>query len=163
LGSPLKLGPGLLWHSFGYTADAKPAFCGVERVDRTAYERYLAAFNARDYDGVCDFYAEPMDLEFFGIALRSRQDLKRFYGFLHSYVKESVTVRNFASSPTLTAVDAVVRLEAFRDLDRDTLSANGYGQLFPIKAGEVQELRQFIFYTLADGKITRTECTLAPS
>lgn len=132
-------------------------------MDRAAYDRYLAAFNARDYDGVCDFYAEPMDLEFFGISLRSRQDLKRFYGFLHSYVKESVTVRNFASSPTLTAVDAIVRLEASRDLDRETLSANGYGQLFPIKAGEVQELRQFIFYSLAGGKIIKTECALAPN
>ena len=132
-------------------------------MNRADYDRYLAAFNARDYDGVCDFYAQPMNLEFFGISLRSREDLKRFYRFLHSYVKESVRVRNFASSPTLTAVDAIVRLEAFRDLDREALVANGYGQLFPIKAGEVQELRQFIFYTLADGKIIKTECTLAPS
>lgn len=131
-------------------------------MNRADYDRYLAAFNARDYDGVCDFYAQPMDLEFFGISLRSRDDLKRFYRFLHSYVKESVRVRNFASSPTLTAVDAVVRLEAFRDLDRETLAANGYGQLFPIKAGEVQELRQFIFYTIALGKIVKTECALAP-
>jgi hypothetical protein len=131
-------------------------------LNRADYERYLAAFNTRNYDGVCDFYAQPMNLEFFGICLRSRDDLKRFYGFLHSYVKESVTVRNFASSPTLTAVDAIVRLEAFRDLDKETLTANGYGQLFPIKAGEVQELRQFIFYTIAAGKIVKTECALAP-
>jgi hypothetical protein len=130
-------------------------------LNRADYDRYLTAFNARDYDGVCDFYAQPMDLEFFGISLRSRDDLKRFYRFLHSYVKESVTVRNFASSSTLTAVDAIVRLEAFRDLDKETLAANGYGQLFPIKAGEVQELRQFIFYTIADGKIVKTECALA--
>lgn len=65
-------------------------------MNRAAYESYLAAFNARDYDGVSDFYAQPMKLDFFGVSLRSREDLKRFYGFLHSYVKESVTVRNFA-------------------------------------------------------------------
>lgn len=87
-----------------------------------AYERYLAAFNARDYDGVCDFYAQPMKLDFFGVSLRSREDLKRFYGFLHSYVKESVRVLNFASSETLTAVDALVRIEGKCDLDRDTQS-----------------------------------------
>ncbi len=127
-----------------------------------AYERYLAAFNARDYDAVCDFYAQPMKLDFFGVSLRSREDLKRFYGFLHSYVKESVTVLNFASSETLTAVDALVRIEGKCDLDRDTLVANGCAQLFPIKAGEVQELRQFIFYTISGGKITRVECALAP-
>jgi hypothetical protein len=85
-------------------------------VNRTDYDRYLADFNAKNYDAVCDFYAEPMDMEFFGVHLRSRADMKRFYGFLHSYVTENVTVRNFASSDTLTAVDAVVRLEAYRDL-----------------------------------------------
>jgi hypothetical protein len=54
--------------------------------------------------------------------------------------KESVTVRNFASSDTLTAVDATVRVEAFRDLDAGTLAANGCAQFFPIKTGEVQML-----------------------
>jgi ketosteroid isomerase-like protein len=131
-------------------------------MNRSDYDRYLAAFNARDYDGVCDFYAQPMKLDFFGVSLRSREDLKRFYGFLHSYVKESVKVLNFASSPTLTAIDALVRVEGFRDLDRATLDANGLAQFFPIKTGEVQQMRQFIFYTLRDGKIAKVECTLAP-
>ena len=72
-------------------------------MNRADYDRYLAAFNAKDYDAICDFYAEPMDMDFFGVGLRSRADMKRFYGFLHSYVKESVAVRNFASSETLTA------------------------------------------------------------
>lgn len=132
-------------------------------LDRTAYDRYLAAFNSRRYDEVCDFYAEPMRMEFFGISIRSREDMRRFYGFLHSYLKESVRVLNFASSPTLTAVDGIVRLEAFRDLDRQTLADHGCGQLYPIKAGEVQEIRQFLFYTVAGGKIAKVECALAPT
>jgi ketosteroid isomerase-like protein len=132
-------------------------------MNRAGYDRYLAAFNARDYDGVCDFYAEPMHMDFFGVSIRSRADMKRFYGFLHSYVKESVSVRNFAASDTLTAVDAIVRIEAFRDLDAETLAANGCAQFRPIRAGEVQELRQFIFYTLRGGKIARVECAIAPA
>jgi SnoaL-like domain len=131
-------------------------------MNRDAYGRYLAAFNAKDYDGVADFYAQPMDMEFFGVALKSRDDLKRFYSFLHSYVKESVTVLNFASSDTLTAVDAIVRIEGIRDLTTDVLEANGCGQFFPILAGQVQELRQFIFYTIRDGKIAKTECAMLP-
>ena len=102
-------------------------------MNRADYDRYLAAFNARDYDGVCDFYAEPMNMDFFGVCIRSREDMKRFYGFLHSYVKESVSVRNFAASDTLTAVDAIVRIEAFRDLDADTLAANGCAQFSPVR------------------------------
>ncbi len=131
-------------------------------MNRADYQRYLQAFNARDYEAVCDFYLEPMSLQFFGVALRSRADLKRFYGFLHSYVKEVVTVSNFASSETLTAVDAIVRIEAFRDLDQATLAANGCAQFHPIKAGEVQELRQFIFYTIRSGRIALVECALVP-
>lgn len=132
-------------------------------MNRADYDRYLAAFNAKDYEAVCDFYAEPMDMDFFGVRLRSRADMKRFYGFLHSYVKENVTVRNFASSDTLSAVDAIVRLEAFRDLDAETLAANGCGQFFPIKAGEVQQLRQFIFYTVRHGRIEKVECAIMPA
>jgi hypothetical protein len=30
-------------------------------VNREEYDGYLAAFNTRNYDRVCDFYAEPMD------------------------------------------------------------------------------------------------------
>lgn len=129
-------------------------------MNRADYERYLAAFNAKDYDGVCDFYAQPMDMTFFGVSLRSREDMKGFYGFLHAHVLESVRVLNFASSATLTAVDAIVRIEGVKDLDRATLDANGAPGLFPIKAGEVQELRQFIFYTLRDGKIANVECAM---
>lgn len=129
---------------------------------RADYDLYLAAFNTRNYDAVCDFYAEPMRMEFFGISIRSRDDMRRFYGFLHSYVKESVRVLNFASSPTLTAVDGIVRLEGFRDLDSQTLAAHGCGQLYPIRAGEVQEIRQFLFYTIVGSKISKVECALAP-
>jgi ketosteroid isomerase-like protein len=132
-------------------------------MNRADYDRYLAAFNAKDYDSVADFYADPINMDFFGVSLRSRDDLKRFYAFLHSYVKESVTVRNFASSQTLTAVDAIVRIEAFRDLTAEILDANGCGGFFPIKTGEVQEMRQFIFYTIRDGKIAQTECTMLPA
>lgn len=131
-------------------------------MNRTDYERYLAAFNTKDYDAVCDFYAEPMNMSFFGVSLRSREDMKRFYSFLHRHVLETVRILNFASSETLTAVDGLVRVEGISDLDRETLDANGCSGLFPIKAGEVQEMRQFIFYTLRDGKIANVECALMP-
>jgi ketosteroid isomerase-like protein len=131
-------------------------------MNRADYDRYLAAFNAKDYDAVCDFYHEPMAMSFFGVDIKSRDDMKRFYSFLHSYVNESVSVQNFASSDTLTAIDAIVRIEAFRDLDAETLAANGCAAFHPVKAGEVQELRQFIFYTIRDGKIVTVECALLP-
>jgi len=131
-------------------------------MNRADYDRYLAAFNAKDYDTVCDFYAEPMNMCFFGVSLNSRDDMKRFYGFLHAHVLESVRILNFASSDTLTAVDGLVRVEGIADLDRATLDAHGASGLFPIAKGEVQEMRQFIFYTIRDGRIANVECALAP-
>jgi len=129
-------------------------------LDRAAYDRYLSAFNARDYDGVADFYVDPPRMEFFGIVITSREELKAFYGWLHSYVKESVTVRAFAASETCTAIDADVRIEALHDLTREELDAHGATGFYPIKAGDVQVIRQFIFYTTRDGRIERVECAL---
>lgn len=131
-------------------------------LDREGYNRYLAAFNAKDYDGVADFYVDPPRMEFFGIVITSRQELKDFYAWLHSFVHESVTLRNFAASESCTACDAIVRIEAYRDLTREELDARGATGFFPIAAGEVQEIRQFIFYTVKGGKIEKVEAALPP-
>jgi len=129
-------------------------------MERADYDRYTAAFNARDYDAVFDFYADNPRLAFFGVEIASREDLKRFYGFLHQYVRETVTVERFAASDELAAVEGIVRVEGIRDLDAATLEANGYGQLFPIRVGEVQEMRQYIHYHLRGGKITSVGCAI---
>lgn len=131
-------------------------------LDRARYDAYLAAFNAKDYDAVADFYVDPPRMEFFGIVIRSRQELKDFYGWLHSYVKESVTLLNFATGETCTACDAIVRIEAIRDLTREELDAHGAFGFFPISGGEVQEIRQFIFYTTRNGQIEKVEAALLP-
>ena len=129
---------------------------------REDYERYVAAFNARDYDTVFDFYAEKPRMAFFGIEITSRDELKRFYGFLHQYVKETVTVERFAGSDELAAVEGIVRIEGIQDLTPEILAANGMAQFFPIAAGEVQEMRQYIHYHLKDGKIENVGCALVP-
>ena len=127
---------------------------------REDYDCYVAAFNARDYDAVFDFYAEHPKMAFFGIEITSREQLKEFYGFMHRYVKETVTVERFAGSEELAAVEAIVRIEATDDLTRDILDARGMEQFFPIAKGEVQEMRQYIHYHLQDGKIESVGCAL---
>mgnify|MGYP000046788791 CR=1 FL=1 len=128
---------------------------------RAGYDRYVAAFNAKDYDAVADFYVDPPLMTFFGVEIRSRQALKDFYAFLHDHVLESVRVLNFAASETLTAIDGVIRVEGIKDLTREALDARGLLGFFPIAKGEVQEMRQFLFYTIENGLIARVECALA--
>lgn len=129
---------------------------------REDYERYAAAFNARDYDTVYDFYAPGAHLTFFGVDLATRDAFKRFYGFLHRHVDESLSIERFAASNELVALEGVIRIEARRDLSAEALAAEGLDQFFPIKAGEVQELRQFIHYHVSDGKFTAVSCALMP-
>ena len=131
-------------------------------LDRAAYDRYLAAFNARDYDGVANFYVDPPRMEFFGIVITSRQALKDFYAWLHDNVDENVRVLNFAASETCTAIDAIVRISAKKDLTRAALAARGATGFLPIRAGDVQEIRQFIFYSTQGGRIEKVECALPP-
>ncbi|OYX47811.1 MAG: hypothetical protein B7Y87_00790 [Sphingomonadales bacterium 32-64-22] len=127
---------------------------------REDYERYVEAFNTRDYDAVFDFYTETPKMAFFGIEITTRQQLREFYSFLHSYVRETVQIEKFASSEELAAVEGLIRIECFRDLTREDLDANGMEQFFPIKAGEVQEMRQYIHYHLEGGKIASVGCAL---
>ncbi len=131
-------------------------------MNRDDYDRYVAAFNARDYDAVFDFYAEDPQLAFFGVEIRTREQLRAFYTFLHTYVRETITVEKFAASDDLAAVEGVIRVEGIKDLTREELDARGLDQFFPITAGEVQEMRQYIHYHLRDGKIAGVGCAIVP-
>ncbi|BBC71855.1 conserved hypothetical protein [Altererythrobacter sp. B11] len=126
------------------------------------YARYAEAFNARDYDAVFDFYSDTPRMAFFGIEITTRQQLRDFYGFLHQYVAETITVQRIAVSEDLCAVEGLIRIEGTGDLTREVLDARGMGQFFPIAKGEVQEMRQYIHYHLADGRIESVGCTLVP-
>lgn len=127
---------------------------------REDYEAYAAAFNARDYDAVFDFYAERPKMAFFGVEITTRQQLREFYTFLHSYVRETVTIERFASSDELAAVEGIVRVEGIADLTREVLDARGLEQFFPIAKGDVQEMRQYIHYHLVGGKIESVGCAM---
>lgn len=129
-------------------------------MDRDRYDDYIRKFNARDYDGVFDFYADNPRMSFFGIEIRTRDQLKAFYGFLHTYVRETVTVEAFAATDTFVALEAVVRVEGIRDLTAAMLREKGYDGLFPIKAGETQEMKQYIHYHLENGRIKSVGCAL---
>ena len=129
---------------------------------RDDYARYVAAFHAKDYDALFDFYAEHPRIAFFGIEITTRQQLRDFYGFLHTYVDESITVERFAGNEDFAAVEGIVRIEGIADLTREALDARGLQQFFPISKGEVQEMRQYIHYHLEGGKIVSVGCALVP-
>ena len=81
---------------------------------------------------------------------------------LGSVVDFSIELSANGRSMLLTGQGEVVRIEALRDLTREELDAKGATGFFPIRAGEVQEIRQFIFYTVQDGRIEKVEAALPP-
>ena len=130
-------------------------------MNRADYDRYLACFNARDYDGVLSFWAEEFDLSFAGYHFRKKAEVRAFYSFFHQYANESVRVTAWVDSPGMVALEAVVRLEGIRELTPQTLEAQGLGRLVPLQVGQVVEIPQYIHYHLRDGLIVRAGCAVA--
>jgi hypothetical protein len=129
-------------------------------MDRAAYDRYLGHFNARDYDAVLDHFAERFELVFAGYVFRSKEEVRRFYAFLHRYVKESVTVHSFVSDGKMVAMEADIRLEGVDDLTPEMLAEQGLERIVPVPKGQVITIPQFIHYHLEDGKIVRALCAV---
>lgn len=128
---------------------------------RADYDRYLACFNARDYDGVLWFWAEQFDLSFAGYHFHTKQQVRDFYAFFHQYARETVQVTAFLGSADMVALEAVVRLEGLHELSQQTLQAQGLGRLVGLQVGQVVEIPQYIHYHLRDGKIVRAGCAIA--
>lgn len=130
-------------------------------MDRASYQRYMDSFHARDYDAVLAHYADSFELVFAGYVFRNAAEVRRLYTFLHSYLKESLTLKAFVSDSHMVALEAVVRLEALRDLTAQALLAEGLERLVSLRAGDVVEIPQFIHYHLdGQGKIVRALCAI---
>jgi hypothetical protein len=129
-------------------------------MNRSDYERYLQQFNARDYDGVLSHFADHFELVFAGYVFRTKEEVRRFYAFLHGYVNETVTVHSFVSDGRTVALEADVQLEGIKDLTLEILAEHGYDRIVGLKAGEIVTIPQFIHYHLEDGKIVRALCAV---
>lgn len=127
---------------------------------REDYDRYVALFNARDYDGVLAHFADDFELVFAGYVFRTKPEVRDFYAFLHAHVDESVTVHSFLSGPDMVALEADVRLEGIADMTPDMLAARGLDRIVPLARGQIVTIPQFIHYHLRDGKIVRALCAV---
>ncbi len=65
---------------------------------REEFDVYLKKFNSRDYDGFLDYFADVFEMIHVGGSFKTRESIKKFYAFLHNYIKESVIVGNLDAS-----------------------------------------------------------------
>ena len=125
---------------------------------RKDFDTYLSKFNNRDYRGFLDYFAGNFEMIHVGGNLKSREEVMKFYKFLHSYIKETVVVDRLVMDRDTIAMEARVKIEGIRELTPETVAASDYPRLKPLKAGETAVIPQFIHYHLVNGKIVKVEC-----
>ena len=125
------------------------------------YERYIAAFNARDYDGLLAFIHEDVAMESAGYLIRGHAGIRRLYAFLHHYVRETVALRHFLPGNGIDFADVMIRFEGIKTLSAQRLREEGYERMTPVPAGGVVDIEFFITYESERGKITRIRCAVA--
>ena len=129
-------------------------------MNRKDFDDYLDKFNNRDYQGFLNYYADKFELihVIFGGALRTRDEVLKFYAFLHHYLKETVIVDHFVSDDKMVAIEARVRIQGLVDLTPEVIAASDYPKVKPLMAGQVLEIPHFIHYHIVNGKFVRVEC-----
>jgi hypothetical protein len=123
----------------------RPAHSCSISFNRASYERYVGLMNAEDPRFV-EYYAEDIQFE---MNIRGRSNVLDFYRRQWPSIKETLEISFFCSDATGAAAQVRSELRCNKD-NKDTTI---FGRA--LKAGEVQRVRGYVFYTLnAQGLIT---------
>jgi hypothetical protein len=131
---------------------------GSEIHSRKDFDAYLAKFNSRDYKGFLDYFADKFEMIHVGGNLKSREEVMKFYNFLHQYIKESVIVDRLVMDQDMIAMEARVQIEGIKELTPEAVAASDYPRLKPLKVGQKAIIPQFIHYHIKNGKFVKVEC-----
>jgi hypothetical protein len=125
---------------------------------REEFNVYLKKFNSRDYDGFLDYFADDFEMIHVGGSFKTRESVKKFYAFLHAYIKESVIVDRFISDEYNVVLEARVKIEGVKELTAEAVAASDWPKLKPLKVGQAALIPQFIHYHLEKGKFKKVVC-----
>jgi len=125
---------------------------------RKDFDTYLTRFNSRDYQGFLDYFADKFEMIHVGGNLKSREEVMKFYNFLHRYIKETVIVDRLVMDENMIAMEARVQIVGIRELTPEAVAASDYPRLKPLKVGQKAVIPQFIHYHIVNGKFVKVEC-----
>ena len=125
---------------------------------REEFDAYLQKFNSRDYDGFLAYFADKFEMIHVGGSLKTRESVKKFYDFLHGYIKESVIVDRFVSDEHTIALEARVQIQGVKELSPEAVAASDYPKLKPLTVGQTAVIPQFIHYHVENGKFVKVVC-----
>lgn len=126
--------------------------------NRQDFDAYLTKFNNRDYKGFLDYFADKFEMIHVGGILKSREEVMKFYNFLHHYINETVIVDRIVMDEHTIAMEARVQIEGIRELTPEAVASSPYPRLKPLKVRQKAVIPQFIHYHIDNGKFVRVEC-----
>jgi hypothetical protein len=110
------------------------------------FHRYIDHFNHKRYDKMVPFYADDVELDLAGIALKGPQAIVTFYADFHQYVREFLEVKYVVADEEGVAVELYSEFDCFRDYPDARLS---------FKKGDLRRLLNFVHYDLQYGQFKR--------
>lgn len=113
---------------------------------RADFERYFAAFNARDYALQTSFYAPDVEYAVGTFRASSPAEIGSFYADFHQYCDEVVRLAWFAMTGDIVSGVVPTRFEPFRDYFKHGLE---------FRAGEPRDSVTLAFWQLENGRIRR--------
>ncbi|MBJ7416100.1 MAG: nuclear transport factor 2 family protein [Niveispirillum sp.] len=119
----------------------------------TAFARYIAAFNAGDFETACSYYADDIRLTIGnGRELRGRSEIVSFYTGVRSVTRRTITVLDCFASETLLAAELESEFLAVTDVPDFTSG--------PMRQGDRMYINSFAFYDIDQGRFSRIRATV---
>ncbi len=110
------------------------------------YHRYIAAFNARDYDTLETFFTDDFALENAGFVVRGKPAFREFYKFFHDYCREKVAFKAFYPGKDSFVANVIIRFTGLKELSAEVLEEKGYSGMTVIPEGVTVPVEFFIIY-----------------
>lgn len=118
------------------------------------YLRYIAAFNARDYDTLETFFADDFVLENAGFAVRGKKAFRDFYAFFHEYCAEEVVFKQFFTGTGGFVANVVINFTGLKALSPQILAEKGFPGMSVVPEGVTVPVEFYIHYIFnADGLV----------
>jgi len=111
------------------------------------FHRYVAAFNAGDFEGFGAFYAPDVEFAGRGGNFRGREAVLAFYREVKSRVRHRLTVHGIVAGEQTIVVDMETELHALDDWPDFAAG--------PLHKGETRRSQNFIWYDIQDALFTR--------
>ncbi len=116
---------------------------------RPWFDAYIAAFNARDFDGFGAYYADDVVFEGQAAQVVGRDAVLAFYRSVHAHLDETLAVLTFVGSVSAGRIVAELRTTLVAHRDWPTMPTG------PMRAGDRRESIAFVLYDIVGERFSR--------